>query len=97
MDKNELMQRAVHYYITNKEASLRYVAEKFQVNHITLGRRVNCTQKPVMGRPPALSMELESMLAKVLTELNETGHGLKRQEIYYKCLLLSAKKENKRW
>ena len=35
MDKNELMQRAVHYYITNKEASLRYVAEIFEVNHIT--------------------------------------------------------------
>ena len=62
MDKNELMQRAVHYYITNKEASLRYVAEIFEVNHITLGR-VNCKQKPVMGRPPALSRKLESMLA----------------------------------
>ena len=68
MDKNEITNRAIHYYLTNKEVSLRYVSNRFELSQATLYRKINGKISSKMGRPPVLSFKLDSMLARVLME-----------------------------
>jgi transposase len=71
-DKENRLQQAINYYHQHKGEkgySIRFVADYFGVCDTTLLRRLAKKTQFRKGRPPALSKELEDLLAETIIHL----------------------------
>ena len=78
-DKENRLQEAINYYHQHKGEkgySIRFVADYFGVCDTTLLRRLAKKTQFRKGRPPALSKELEDLLAETIIHLAEMGFGM---------------------
>ena len=83
-DKENRLQEAINYYHQHKGEkgySIRFVADYFGVCDTTLLRRLAKKTQFRKGRPPALSKELEDLLAETIIHLAEMGFGMAKFEV----------------
>ena len=64
-----------------KGYTIRFVADYFGVCDTTLLRRLAKKTQFRKGRPPALSKELEDLLAETIIHLAEMGFGMAKFEV----------------
>ncbi len=63
--------QGLRIYIISHEESIRAVAKRFEIHPSTFHGRLNGQHGPQMGRPSILSVEMETMIAGLLMELND--------------------------
>ena len=79
VERESNIQKALSYYFSHEEA-IRAVAKRFEIHPSTFHGRLNGQHGPQMGRPSILSVEMETMIAGLLMELNDFGFGYGRKK-----------------
>ena len=79
VERESNIQKALSYYFSHEE-SIRAVAKRFEIHPSTFHGRLNGQHGPQMGRPSILSVEMETMIAGLLMELNDFGFGYGRKK-----------------
>ena len=79
VERESNIQKALSYYFSHEE-SIRAVAKRFEIHPSTFHGRLNGQHGPQMGRPSILSVEMETMIAGLLMELNDFEFGFNKQK-----------------